>query len=140
MNTFSAIGRIGRDATLRNAGAKKVLSFSVAVDTGWGDRKTTTWLDCSLWGERGEKLAEYIVKGDRIGVTGEMGSREHEGKTYVTLDVRDVTLLGSKGEAGSGGTRGGAPQRERPTRVTDPQPASDFADDDIPFVRADGRF
>ena len=137
MNVYSAIGRVGRDAALRNAGNKKVLSWSLAVDSGWGDRKTTVWLDCSLWGDRGEKLGDYITKGVQIGVQGELGTREYEGKTYITLDVRDVTLLG-KGEAGSGGAKGGAPQRQRPAKATDAEPAG--MDDEIPFITNRVRF
>jgi hypothetical protein len=44
-----------------------------------------------------------------------------------------------KPQGGSGGTRGGAPQRQRPERATE-APTEDFADDDIPFIRNDGRF
>lgn len=36
---------------------------------------------------------------------------------------------------GSGGSRGGAPQRQRPARATDPAPADTGFDDDIPFLR-----
>lgn len=97
MNVYTAIGRIGRDAETRfTSNGKAVTGFSLAVDSGWGDNKKTTWFDCSGWGERFQKVAEFIKKGDRLGVTGEIGTREHEGKTYVTLDVKDVTLLGEK--------------------------------------------
>lgn len=137
MNNFNAIGRIGRDAVTRHTqGGKAVTGWALAVDAGWGDNKVTTWLDCSLWGDRGEKIAEHIRKGDRLGVSGEIGTREHEGKTYVTLNVRDVTLLGDKREAsggGSGGARGGAPQRQR-TQSSKTAPVDDFSDDSIPFV------
>lgn len=136
MNNCSFIGRIGRDAITRfTQGGKAVTGWSLAVDAGFGDNKTTTWVDCNLWGDRGEKLAQYLVKGSQVGVTGELGTREHEGKTYVTLRVADVTLVGGKpeGNTSSAGTRGGAPQRERPARATD-GPVDDFASDDIPFA------
>ena len=136
MNCFNAIGRIGRDAATRyTQGGKAVTGWSLAVDKGWGDRKETVWLDCSLWGERGEKLAEHLTKGAQIGVTGELGAREHEGKTYITLDVREVTLVGGKpqGNTSASGPRGGAPARQRPAKATD-WPADDFSDDSIPFA------
>lgn len=136
MNNFSAIGRIGRDAVTRYTQAgKPVTGWALAVDTGWGDNKQTTWLDCSLWGERGEKVAEHIRKGDRLGVVGEIGTREHDGKTYVTLNVRDVTLLGDKREEAprqqsSRPARQSAPQRQAPQQSA---PMDDFSDDQIPF-------
>jgi single-strand DNA-binding protein len=124
MNNFSAVGRIGRDAVTRHtANGKPVTGWALAVDSGYGDKKQTVWMDCSLWGERGEKLAEYIRKGDRLGVHGEIGTREHEGKTYVTLNVRDVTLLGDKRDAKPAPAPKPAP----------PKQASTFEDDDIPF-------
>lgn len=127
MNNFNAIGRIGRDAVTRfTQSGKAVTGWALAVDSGWGDNKKTTWLDCTLWGERGQKLADHIRKGDRLGVTGEIATREHDGKTYVTLDVKDVTLLGDKREA--------PPQQRDKPAPKQAAPADDFADDSsIPF-------
>ena len=56
-----------------------------------------------------------------------------EGKLYASVDDWKPESAGG----GSGGSRGGAPQRERPAKATDAPErdlASDFADDDIPFV------
>lgn len=127
MNVCTFIGRIGRDAVTRYTQAgKPVTGWSLAVDTGWGDNKTTLWLDCNLWGDRGDKLAQYITKGAQLGVTGELGTREHDGKTYITLNVRDVTLVGGKPE----GQRQQKPQRQE-------EPAGGGFEDDsldgIPF-------
>lgn len=128
MNVLNAIGRVGRDAVTRHTQAgKAVTGWSLAVDHGWGDNKQTVWLDCSLWGDRGERLAQYITKGSQLGVTGEIGTREHDGKTYVTLNVRDVTLVGGRGE---GGGRAQSPaQRQAPQQSA----GDDFPDDAIPF-------
>jgi len=129
MNNFNAIGRVGRDAVTRYTQAgKAVTGWALAVDKGWGDNKQTVWLDCSLWGERGEKLAQHITKGSQLGVTGEIGTREHDGKTYVTLDVRDVTLVGGKQE-------GSTQQAQRPARQQQApaNPVEDFESDSIPF-------
>ena len=99
MNLCTFIGRIGKDAVTRHTpSGKAVTGWSVAVDSGFGDSKQTIWVDCSLWGDRGGKVCDYIRKGDRIGVSGELGTREHDGKTYITLNVREVSLLGDKKE------------------------------------------
>jgi single-strand DNA-binding protein len=105
------------------ANNKAVTGWALAVDSGYGDSKTTLWIDCTLWGPRGAAIAEYITKGSRLGVHGELGTREHDGKTYVTLNVRDVTLLGEK-------------KQERPTSSKPAaKPADTFEDDGdtIPF-------
>lgn len=143
MNSFNAIGRVGKDAVTRfTQGGDPVAGWSLAVDSGYGQNKQTLWLDCSLWGKRAEKVAEYITKGSQLGVTGELGQREHDGKTYLTLRVGEVTLIGGRQESqggGSGGSRGGAPARERPAKATD-APVDDFEQDDVPFVRQRGNF
>lgn len=131
MNNYNAIGRVGKDAITRQAGNEPVTGWSLAVDSGYGDKKQTLWLDCSLWGKRGESVAQYITKGSQLGVTGELGTREHEGKTYLTLRVANVSLIGGKQEGGtsSSGSRGGAPQRQEPKPAQD----DDFVDSEIPF-------
>jgi len=125
MNNYNVIGRVGKDAVTRQAGSEPVTGFSLAVDSGYGDKKQTLWLDCSLWGKRGEKVAQYITKGSQLGVSGELGTREHDGKTYLTLRVAEVSLIGGK-------PAGSAPRQES-------SPASDggLGDENIPF---DGGF
>lgn len=133
MNNYNAIGRVGRDAVTRYTQAgKPVTGWALAVDKGWGDNKQTVWLDCSLWGERGEKLAQHITKGSQLGVTGEIGTREHDGKTYVTLEVRDVTLIGGRQEGGEQRQQSQRPARQQ-AAPTARQTMDDFADDSIPF-------
>ena len=101
MNNWNFIGNIGNVKDLKYTPAgKAVFSFSVAVKSGWGDNEKTSWANCTLWGNQAEKLSQYIHKGDRIGISGELTLREYEsdkGKG-VSLDVyvKDVTLLGDK--------------------------------------------
>ena len=138
MNVLNAIGRVGRDAVVRYTQAgKAVTGFPLAVDIGWGESKTTLWLDCSLWGERGEKLAAHLLKGSQPTVSGELGTREHDGKTYVTLNVREVSPEWQK-DAGNGTSRQNAPRAtQRPTPATQ-APVDDEFGDDIPFVSGMG--
>lgn len=126
MNSCNFIGRIGRDAETRSAGSSEVTSWPVAIDVGYGDKKSTLWLDCAMWGDRGSKIAGYIRKGDNIGVSGELSLREYQKdgqtKTTATLRINDVKLLGGKQEA--------AP---KPQRQAAPVQADDFDDSDVSF-------
>jgi single-stranded DNA-binding protein len=80
-----------------------------------------------LWGERAEKIAGYIVKGDSIGVSGQLSVREYDSQKSkgfsVELNVSEVQLLGGKRE-----------NQERP-QAPAKQPATDEVpyNDDIPF-------
>ena len=129
MNIFSGIGRLGRDAEVRHTSAgKPVTTFAVAIEDGFGDNKTTTWMDCAMFGERGEKVAGYIRKGDRIGVTGSIRldtytTRDGVEKSKVALRVADITLLGSKSDGGQRTQRQAQPELE----------VDDFEDTEIPF-------
>lgn len=91
-------GRLGADAEFKAVGENDVLNFRVACDHGRGDKKTTTWVRCALWGKRGEKLQEYLVKGQSVVVRGELWTEDYEGKTSVQLRVDEVELVGPKPE------------------------------------------
>jgi single-strand DNA-binding protein len=49
-----------------------------------------------MWGVRAEKVAPYLKKGGRVAAVGTLTTREHDGKTYVELDVTELELLGDK--------------------------------------------
>lgn len=126
MNVFTFTGNLGKDCRTGNVGGTAVVNFSVAVKSGYGDKEQTIWVDCALWGKKAEgRLPEYLVKGQQVAVSGEMGTREHEGKTYITCRVAELNLVGGKSEGSSGSQQASKP-------VPQQTPADDF-DDDIPF-------
>lgn len=133
MNCLSIIGNVGYDAETRFTPSNKVVTnFSVAMNSGWGDNKKTTWVNCSLWGDRGQKVAPYIIKGSKIGVVGEISLREWEsnGRSGVSLECKviDITLLGD-----ANADSGAAPASQAtPAPAPAPQ-QQDALDDDIPF-------
>jgi single-strand DNA-binding protein len=97
MKQITIAGNIGKSAETRTTqGGDKVTSWSVAVEERSGKEKSTIWFDCSLWGKRGESLAPYLTKGGKVAVSGDLGKREHEGKTYLTIRADQVTLMGGK--------------------------------------------
>ena len=116
MKSLTIAGNIGKDAVTRTTqGGDKVTGWTVAVEDRQGQDKRTIWFDCTLWGKRGESLAQYLTKGGKVAVSGELSTREHEGKTYLTVRAEQVTLLGGKPDGGGDGrqerqdNRGGAP-------------------------------
>lgn len=117
------VGNLGKDAeAFTTKSGKGGVKFSVAETVGWGDDKKTQWVNCTLWGERGNKLLQYLTKGNKIVVFGDVSVREYQdsnGCSRWSLDcnVGDVTLVGSKQESASSSSAPSAP----------------VADDDIPF-------
>lgn len=127
MKNITIAGGITRDAVTRTRQqGDKVTGFSVAVSEGFGDSKRTLYFDCSLWGSRGEKLAGYLTKGSRVAVSGDLSTRENDGKTYLTVRASEVTLMG-------GGQDRGEPRQERqPQGRAQPQGYDDMQDE-VPF-------
>jgi len=130
MKSITIAGNIGKDAQTRTTqGGDKVTSWTVAVEERQGQDKRTIWFDCNLWGARGEKLAEYLTKGGKVAVSGDLSTREHDGRTYLTVRADQVTLMGSKPQ-GDSEERKGFDQRERELKQQNQR--SDM-DDEIPF-------
>lgn len=96
-------GNLGKDAALRQAGSDQVCSFGVASESKVKGAKVTTWIDCSVWGKRGEALCQYLTKGSKVTVVGELGTREHNGKTYLTVRVSEIAMQGGGAKPTGGG-------------------------------------
>lgn len=99
MITVSIAGRLTKDAELRQAGNSQVCGFSVAADTGFGDKKQAYFFSCSLWGNQGAAIAQYLRKGTPVTISGEYSEREYDGKQYKELRVNQIELQGSKGDS-----------------------------------------
>lgn len=129
MQHLTIAGNVGKDAELRRTGnGDAVLGFSLAVDNGKdksGNKRDSTWYDCSIWGKRAESLERHITKGTKLVLTGRPTCREHNGKAYLGISVNDLTFMG--GSTGSG-------QRQDSYQAPQGQaPASQGFDDEIPF-------
>ena len=125
MLKLTIAGRLGKNAEHKTTqGGTDICQFSVACDAGWGDNKTTYWVDVSKFGKGAEGLSRILKKGDPVAVIGDLTTREYNGKTYLQCRADDVTLQGSgRGERkqpyDSGGSVGTS--------------SYDDLDDDIPF-------
>jgi single-strand DNA-binding protein len=141
MNVFTFTGNLGRECRTANNGTA-VCNFAVAVKSGFGDNATTLWIDCALWGKQAEsKLVNYLVKGQQVAVSGELGMREHEGKSYLTCRVSGISLVGGQSQGGQNNApqaqpqqRQSAPHQQQRQQQPAPMAEPDFDfDDDIPF-------
>ena len=98
MKQITIAGNIGKNAETRSTGENRVTGWTVAVEDRKGREKTTIWFDCAMWGSRGEALAQYLTKGSKVVVSGDLSKREHDGKTYLTIRADQVTLMGGNQE------------------------------------------
>lgn len=129
MNNWNFTGNLGKDAEQRFLPkGDSIVSFSVAVKSGYGDNAKTTWANCAMFGKRGESVLPYLLKGMLVGISGEVTLRDwadKEGGKRQSLDVRvdNLTLLGSKSE------------HSAPAQQAAPQSGGDIGDmtSDVPF-------
>ena len=125
MNNAQFTGNLTKDCVVRQ-GATAMCFFTIAVNSGFGEKKHTDYVDCAIFGKQAEGgLVPYLIKGKMVGVTGDiiLKTREHEGKTYsnLNLSVHRLDLLGGNTEP----TQQQAPAQQA-AKV-------DQFDDDIPF-------
>jgi single-strand DNA-binding protein len=123
-------GNLGKNAAIRDAGGTTVCSFGVASTAKIKGEKVTTWVECSIWGKRGENLAQYLTKGTKVAVIGELSTREYDGKTYLQVRVDQIDLMGG-GERGGG--RGGKAEVGGGGGYSDADYGGDEVEDDLPF-------
>lgn len=110
INSVTICGNLTRDAELRATGnGLQILSFTVAVNDRrrnqqgqWED--VPNFVPCTLFGERAEKLAGYLVKGVKVCVTGKLhyqswqakdGTKRHE----LEVNVSDLDFMQRREQA-----------------------------------------
>lgn len=128
MNTANFAGNVGQDPRMNTVntanGQKSVLNFSLAVQKRTKDQQgnyETLWVDCAIWGDRADKLSQYITKGTKLAVSGSVDVDSYEGNNgfvpKLTLMVNELTLQGG-GQQGQSqeaqNTQGYAPQQNAP--------------------------
>ena len=134
MNKITATGRIAADAEVRfTPSGDPVASFRIASDVGFGDKKTTNWFSCQVWGKRGESLAPHLIKGTPVTVFGALTLREwndKEGQKRLSPDIRidEIELQGGKKDS-----EPSQPSNQRNAQGAPKASISDM-DDDIPFT------
>jgi single-strand DNA-binding protein len=153
LNRATLIGNLGADPEVRTVGTgNRVAHFSLATSRSWKDaegtpHQRTDWHRVVVWGARVEMVEQYLRKGERVYVEGEIQNRSYEdgeGTTrHVTeINARELLLLGGRDHAAE---RPADPASEEPprnepgkqparSRRTPPVAArSAFKDDDLPF-------
>lgn len=167
INNVVLVGRMTRDAELRyTASNQAVATFTLAVNRNFknqnGEREAD-FINCVIWRQQAENLANWAKKGTLVGVTGRIQTRNYENqqgqRVYVTEVVADnFQILESRAtrEGQSGGSYNGEfnnnssfggssnggfssqPSQQTPNFGRDESPFGnsnpmDISDDDLPF-------
>jgi len=131
--TITIIGNLTGDPELRfTPSGAAVANFTVASTPRTFDRQSNEWKDgetlfmrCSVWRDAAENVAESLLRGSRVIVSGRLKSRSYETKegekrTVIEMEVDEIgpslryasakvtkTQRGGGGGGGFGGSGGG---------------------------------
>lgn len=93
MNKVIVTGRWSKDIDFKALDSGKTVAKStIAVDDGYGDKKTTFFFDVEMWGKTSEAVANFSGKGKRVLIEGRLKveSWEKDGqKRYATKIVAE---------------------------------------------------
>lgn len=91
-NKIIIIGRLGKDPVSRNTKTGNAMcSFTVAVDSGYGDSKKTDWYSVSAFGKTAENCSKFTRKGSLVCVTGALHLGVFEGKDGTQKNNLEIT-------------------------------------------------
>lgn len=114
MNRWEGIGRIVRDAEitfLKGSGQAKC-NFTLAINKKYNDKEYTSFIPCTLWGERAEKLCEYLEQGKLMFISGALNINSVYDeeldvyKNYTNIDVIELEFLSSNNAGANESNKG----------------------------------
>lgn len=139
INKVILVGNLGRDPETRylpSGGA--VTNVSLATSRSWKDRDSgeqrekTEWHRIVFFNRLGEIAGEYLKRGSKVYVEGELRTREweKEGQKHFTTEIvaNEMQMLDSKG-GNTDFEANNNPSSGAPSSLS----STDIIDDDIPF-------
>lgn len=145
MISMTTVGRVTKDFELKEGSNNGIVyvNFSIAVNGGYGDKKTTTYFDCTAFDFEARRLVKASVKkGSLIQVTGDFSVSEYHrndgsGTGYsLRLHVLKWAYIpGTSGnkDANGGNTTTAAQAIETSQDGYVPVITATIDDDDLPF-------
>ena len=141
INKVIIVGNLGQDPEIKyTAGGAAVTTLSIATSDSWKDKDSgmdqerTEWHRVVLWRRLAEVGGEYLKKGSKVYIEGQLQTRkwEQEGQTRYTTEIiaRDMQFLDSKGSSNASSTQKSS---EMDDQSAPDVPDSGIDDDDIPF-------
>ena len=141
INKVIIVGNLGQDPEIKyTAGGAAVTTLSIATSDSWKDKDSgmdqerTEWHRVVLWRRLAEVAGEYLKKGSKVYIEGQLQTRkwEQEGQTRYTTEIiaRDMQFLDSRGSSNNESTQKSSEMNDQSAADV---PDSSIDDDDIPF-------
>lgn len=146
INSACLLGRLTKDPEKRvTQSGLSTCSFTLAVDRKYrkdsDQEQAADFIPCVAWRQSADYLCNYGHKGDQVGVTGRIQTRNYDGndgrKVYVTEVVCDNVQLQSRGTyqdaASTGMELSSAECRQKKEDASTADPLNQQINDDLPF-------
>jgi len=98
-NYVSLIGNVGTEVEYRTVGENNgVAKFSLATSESFKDKKTgerreeTQWHNIECWGPLANTVNQYVSKGSKLSIDGQLKYDKYEGSVNGELDGKQVTI------------------------------------------------
>lgn len=124
INRVILIGNLVRDVDLRySQNGTAIANFTLAVNDGYGDKKTVDFIRVTAWKKTAENVANYCGKGSKVAVEGKLKQQNWEDKDgnkkeKVFVNAQQIMFLNTRQQqAGEGYS----------------MDSDNYRDDDVPF-------
>lgn len=100
---------------------QNVARFTIAVNNGYGEHKSTAFVDCVAFGKQVETIKKFFVKGKQVIIRGNLTQNkweDKEGNPRSKLEVRLENFEGFFFSGNNGGGSGGQTASEEPATAT----------------------
>ena len=123
-------GRLTRNAEMKSAGTSTVTTFAIANNQAY--KKDGNWIDnpyffdCEIWGTFGETMRQYLTKGQKVTITGQLVQNrwtDADGKTHssIKLRVKDLSIQFEKKTAATSAAPAAPAEANAPDTSFNPQ-------------------
>ena len=136
LNRVVLVGRLVKDPDLRyTQSGKAVANFTIAVNkpfTNQNGEREADFINCVIWNKPAENLANFMSKGQMIGVDGNLQTRSYDGQDGKRVFVTEVLAGSVQFLESKKNTKQEAVDYPRTAPQAQNEPI-DISDDDLPF-------
>ena len=137
INNVTLVGRLTKDPELKYTPSNiAITTFNMAVNRNFKNQdgnREADFINCMIWRQQAENFANWVKKGNLVGITGRIQTRSYDNqqgqRVYVTEVVADTFQLLEKRDNSA-----------NQANIEDQMPANfgatnplDISDDDMPF-------
>ena len=109
MNKVIFCGRTTKHIEMRYSQGENSMAvgrFSIAIDSGYGDKKKTSFFNCTIFGKQAEAFERYVPKGTKVLLECEANQNQYTDKNNnkvnsVDFIVKSFEFCESKSQSNS---------------------------------------